>query len=392
MAVEQLKNRAVEAFHQVYGDSPHLLVAAPGRVNLIGEHTDYNDGFVMPVAIDREVVMAVAPRDDEQVDLYSLDLEGQTRFALSEIDHAEKASWSNYQRGVAQMLRDDGYPIRGLNAVITGDVPIGAGLSSSAAVEVAAAYAFKQLYDLDLDQVHLALLAQRAENDFVGMRCGIMDQYISALGQANHALMIDCRSLEYQLVPLPKGVAIVVCDTKVQRGLVDSEYNARRQECEAGAELFGVDALRDVSPAMFEARADELPKVTQKRCRHVIYENRRVLDSIHALEMNDLEGFGKLMYASHVSLRDDYEVSSEELDIMVEAAREMESVYGARMTGAGFGGCTVNLVDQEETMPFQNHVASTYEKETGIKPAIYVCQAVDGVRALPLNNGSPLDA
>ncbi|NLS77493.1 MAG: galactokinase [Chloroflexi bacterium] len=377
-----LYDRAVSAFASLYGAPPQVVVAAPGRVNLIGEHTDYNDGFVMPVAIDRQVVIAASPRDDDRVELHSLDMGGQSAFSLGDIRPDPRQRWSNYQRGVALMLQKQGHRIGGMNAVITGDVPIGAGLSSSAAVEVATGYTFKTLYGLELDRVALALLAQRAENEFVGMRCGIMDQYISALGQANHALMIDCRSLEYKLVPVPPGVSIIVCDTRVQRGLVDSEYNARRLECETGARLLGVRALRDVTPAEFERRAAELPELTRRRCRHVVYEDQRVLDSIAALERGDLAAFGALMAASHASLRDDYQVSCKQLDIMVEAAAALPGVHGARMTGAGFGGCTVNLVESGQAAAFSAAVAAAYAQATGLTPQIYVCRAEDGVRAL----------
>ena len=381
-SISVLRERAIGAFRDAFGGMPELVVAAPGRVNLIGEHTDYNDGFVMPVAIDRQVVVAAARRVDGMVDLRSLDMGGRSTFSLAEIQLDPVATWSNYERGVAKILVDAGKVIGGANVVITGDVPIEAGLSSSAAVEVATAYMFSQLYDLGLDRVEMALLAQRAENEFVGMRCGIMDQYISALGRANHALMIDCRSLDYELVPVPEGVAIIVCDTKVQRGLVDSEYNARRRECESGARLLGVKALRDVTPAKLEARAGELPALTLKRCRHVVYENQRVLDSIQALERADLAAFGRLMYASHDSLRDDYEVSCKKLDAMVEVAREVGGVYGARMTGAGFGGCTVNLVEVAHADAFAAQVAPAYTAATGLIPAIYVCAVEDGARVL----------
>lgn len=377
-----LYDRAVSAFASLYGAPPQVVVAAPGRVNLIGEHTDYNDGFVMPVAIDRQVVIAASPRDDDRVELHSLDMGGQSAFSLGDIRPDPRQRWSNYQRGVALMLQKQGHRIGGMNAVITGDVPIGAGLSSSAAVEVATGYTFKTLYGLELDRVALALLAQRAENEFVGMRCGIMDQYISALGQANHALMIDCRSLEYKLVPVPPGASIIVCDTRVQRGLVDSEYNARRLECETGARLLGVRALRDVTPAEFERRAAELPELTRRRCRHVVYEDQRVLDSIAALERGDLAAFGALMAASHASLRDDYQVSCKQLDIMVEAAAALPGVHGARMTGAGFGGCTVNLVESGRAAAFSAAAAAAYAQATGLTPQIYVCRAEDGVRAL----------
>ena len=377
-----LRERAVSAYRDAFGGVPELVVAAPGRVNLIGEHTDYNDGFVLPVAIDRQVIIAASRCSDERVDLRSLDMGGSSAFTLHDIGLDPTAPWSNYERGVAKILVGEGLGLGGMNAVITGDVPIGAGLSSSAAVEVATAYTFNELYDLGLDRVKLALLAQRAENEFVGMRCGIMDQYISALGRANHALMIDCRTLDYQLVPVPEGVSIIVCDTKVRRGLVDSEYNARRQECEAGAGILGVTALRDVTAEEFEARASALPEITRKRCRHVVYENQRVLDSVKALRQGDLSAFGELMFASHASLRDDYEVSCEQLDVMVEVAREVEGVYGARMTGAGFGGCTVNLVGSASADAFAARVAPAYTAATGLIPAIYVCSAEDGARAL----------
>ena len=381
-ALNELAEAARGAFQAAYGGSPEVVVAAPGRVNLIGEHTDYNDGFVMPVAIDRQIVIAAGRRPDRRIELRSLDMGGMASFSLDHITHDDQQRWSNYERGVAKIFLEASLAIGGLNAVITGDVPIGAGLSSSAAVEVATGYTFKTLYDLDLNRVQLALLAQRAENDFVGMRCGIMDQYISALGRANHALLIDCRSLDYRLVPLPAGGSIIVCDTRVQRGLVDSEYNARRRECEAGARLLGVEALRDVTPEELEARANELSPLTLKRCRHVVYENQRVLDGMAALEAGDLRAFGQLMYASHASLRDDYEVSCPQLDAMVEATREAPGVCGARMTGAGFGGCTVNLVDSAQAQAFAKQVTAAYTQATGLTPAIHVCKAEDGARVL----------
>ncbi len=381
-SVTALKERAAAAFRQTFGRAPDIIVAAPGRVNLIGEHTDYNGGYVLPVAIDRQIVIAASPRDDRKVKIGSLDMASEAEFALDSIARATQQTWSNYQRGVALMLQQAGHTLGGVDAVITGDVPIGAGLSSSAAVEVATAYMFQQLYHLNLSRVELALLCQRAENEFVGMRCGIMDQFISSLGKSQHALLIDCRSLDYELVPVPAGASIVVCDTKVQRGLVDSEYNARRQECEMGARLLGVRALRDVTPEMFERRARELPETTRRRCRHVVYENQRVMESVAALRRGDLAAFGQLMYDSHASLRDDYQVSCRSLDIMVEAARQAPGVYGARMTGAGFGGCTVNLVNAAKAEDFRREVAAAYAAATGITPPVYVCLAEDGARVI----------
>ena len=373
---------ATAAYRRQFQGEPAFVVAAPGRVNLIGEHTDYNDGFVLPAAIDRHVVVAASPRNDSGVHVYAADLGESASFDLGDVQQSAEHPWNNYQRAVAWALQGAGYRLGGLDMVVTSNVPIAAGLSSSAAIELAAAHAFEVAGGWTIGGVERALLCQKAENEFVGMRCGIMDQYISALGQANHALMIDCRSLEYKLVPVPPGVSIIVCDTRVQRGLVDSEYNARRLECETGARLLGVRALRDVTPAEFERRAAELPELTRRRCRHVVYEDQRVLDSIAALERGDLAAFGALMAASHASLRDDYQVSCKQLDIMVEAAAALPGVHGARMTGAGFGGCTVNLVESGQAAAFSAAVAAAYAQATGLTPQIYVCRAEDGVRAL----------
>ncbi|MFQ6059543.1 MAG: galactokinase, partial [Anaerolineae bacterium] len=340
-----VKNR----FEALFGRPPTIVVRAPGRVNLIGEHTDYNEGFVLPVAINRSILMAAAPRHDREVRLYALNFEEGAAFSLDHIEHDEKRVWSNYQRGVAQVLQEQGLRLVGLEACIWGDIPIGSGLSSSAAVEVATAYTFQTLSGFSLDHAEMALLCQRAENEFVGVQCGIMDQFIACLGRRDHALLLDCRSLDYEHVPLPPplappklggtgGAAIVVCDTMVRRGLVDSEYNARRRECAEGARLLGVKALRDVSVEAFERRQGELPEIVRRRCRHVVHENQRVLDSVEALRRGDLAEFGRLMNESHRSLQEDYEVSCRELDLMVEVARQVEGVYGSRLTGAGFGG------------------------------------------------------
>jgi galactokinase len=376
-----------QRFAEVFGGKPVAVVRAPGRVNLIGEHTDYNDGYVLPVAIDRSVWVTAAPRRDRQVIIHALDFDESVAFSLDDIEYDPAQTWSNYQRGVAYFLEERGIKLPGLNAVIIGDVPIGSGLSSSAAVEVSMAYIWQVLAGFELSRVELALLCQRAENEFVGMNCGIMDQFVSALGQRDHALLIDCRSLDYQPVPLPAQVAIVVADTKKRRGLVDSEYNTRRRECEEGVRtlqryLPQVQALRDVSVAQLVEYKGQLPEKVRQRCRHVIYENERVLESVAALRTGDLETFGRLMNESHISLRDDYEVSCAELDVMVEAAWKINRVYGSRMTGAGFGGCTVSLVAEEAVGDFRTQVAATYEETTGIVPQIYVCRAEDGVSKL----------
>ena len=380
--VTLLRQRVVEAFRTTFEQAPTLLVAAPGRVNLIGEHTDYNDGYVLPAAIDRHVVLAARPRADGQVRLHAADLGDSSAFKLDCIEHDESHRWSEYGRGVAWALQSAGHELTGMDAAFSGDVPIGSGLSSSAAIEIATAYAFQVLGDLSLDGVERAVLCQKAENQFVGMNCGIMDQYIVSLGQRDHALLIDCRSLDYEAVPIPVGVSLIICDTGKRRGLVDSEYNARRAECERGARILGVPALRDVSPAQLDAHQGELDAIALKRCRHIVSEDQRVLDAVRALGEGDLERVGELMNGSHISLRDDYEVSCDELDAMVEVAWRQEGVLGARMTGAGFGGCTVSLVRNEHAEAFQQRVAQEYAQATGLIPEVYVCRAEQGVRTL----------
>ena len=380
--LSSLEKRARQAFERVHDHQPALCVAAPGRVNLIGEHTDYNDGFVLPAAIDRHVAIAAGPRADRKVRLYAVDFDDGVSFSLDAFSRDDRHRWSNYQRGVVWALQEAGHDLVGLDVAITSNVPISSGLSSSAAIEVAMAFAFQVLAELTLDGVERALLCQKAENYFVGMHCGIMDQYICSLGQRDHALLIDCRSLEYRAVPIPTGCAVVVCDTGKRRGLVDSEYNTRRSECETGAATLGVRALRDVTPEELSRRQRELGETTLKRCRHVVTEDQRTLDAVAALQSNDLAAFGTLMNASHVSLRDDYEVSCAELDAMVEAAWRQEGVLGARMTGAGFGGCTVNLVREEAVDAFQLRVPEEYRRATGLVPEIYVCRAEKGVHQL----------
>jgi len=373
-----------QKFAEIFGEEPVAVVRAPGRVNLIGGHTDYNDGYVLPIAIDRSVLVAATPRDDRQVVIYALDFGESVEFSLHDIGRDQAKPWSNYQRGVAYFLEERGLELPGLNAVVTGDVPIGSGLSSSAAVEVSMAYTWQVLTGFRLRRVELALLCQRAENEFVGMNCGIMDQFVSALGQRDHALLIDCRSLHYQPVSLPAEAAVVVADTMKRRGLLDSEYNTRRQECEEGVRILQrylpqAQSLRDISAAQFVEYKGQLSEKVRQRCRHVIYENERVLRGVAALRAGDLDAFGWLMNESHSSLRNDYEVSCPELDIMVKAAWKVDGVYGSRMTGAGFGGCTVSLVAEEAIEDFRGQVAAAYEEAIGIVPQIYVCRAEDGV-------------
>jgi galactokinase len=372
-----LRQRVRQAFYERFRTDPDIVVRAPGRVNLIGEHTDYNDGFVLPMAIDRAVWIALRPRADGHVIAYSLDRDKEAAFPLEDIERGG-AGWGEYLKGVAWALGEAGCTLQGWDGIVTGDVPVGAGLSSSAALEMAAARAFAAVSGWTWEPMSMARAGQRAENDWVGVNCGIMDQMISAAGQSGHALLIDCRSLEAQAVPLPPVTAVVVLDTATRRGLVDSAYNERRAQCEAAARLFGVPALRDLNEAQFWARADLLEETIRRRARHVITENARTLEAAEVMRRGDAGALGRLMAESHASLRSDFEVSSKELNVMVECARGHPACYGARMTGAGFGGCAVALVKEAAATSFAQAVAACYEERTGIHPQVYVCQAAEG--------------
>jgi galactokinase len=371
--------RLKEDFRNLFGCDPSLVVRGPGRVDLLGSHTDYNEGFVLPVAVDVDVLAAGAVRDDDRVAVYSANFETSVEFALNAIEYDNVNTWSNYVRGVVHFLQEAGVTLRGANVALHGNVPIGSGLSSSAAIEMAVGFLFQNLFGFEMSGPDLALIGQRAENKFVGVNTGIMDQFVSRLAAKDHALFLDCRTLEYENVPLDtKALKIVVCDTMKRRGLVGSEYDTRRAQCEEGARLLGVKALRDVSPDVFEQRKIELPEVVRKRAEHVIYENERVLASREALKSGNMEKFGRLMDASHDSARDLYEVSCPELEAMVEVTREAPGALCGRMAGAGFGGCTVSLVRDSAVEQFVGAVKAGYEAETGFEPALYVCTAADG--------------
>ena len=372
-----LRARVLEAFSQRIGGRPSFVTRAPGRVNLIGDHTDYNDGFVLPMAIDREVWLAGRMRADRMVAVYSINFDEVARFAVDDTS-PRGDGWAEYVRGVAWALRQAGDPIRGWEGVAAGDVPVGAGLSSSAALELAAARAFVGVSGLAWQPTAMARVAQRAENEWVGVNCGIMDQLISASGVAGHALLIDCRSLDERPVPVPDAAAVVVLDTGTRRGLVDSAYNERRAQCEQVARHFGVAALRDIDLGTFEARAKELDAVTQRRGRHVITENARTIDAARQLQTGDVAQVGLLMNESHLSLRDDFEVSRPELDAMVALAQQHDACFGARMTGAGFGGCAVALVDREGVTEFVAAVPARYSADVGLRPDVYVCAPSPG--------------
>ena len=371
-----------ERFQRRFG-ATSTVFRAPGRVNLIGEHTDYNDGFVMPAAIDASTWMAIARRADRTIRIYSEQFNEEFAFDLD--DNAKpKNRWTDYVQGVAVILTQVGFRLEGADILIDSTVPIGAGLSSSAALEVVTGFALLRTAEQKVDLVELAKLCQQAENQFVGARVGIMDQFIACLGEEAHCLMIDCRSLQYHKLPVPLEAGLVICNTMVKHELSGGEYNRRRAECERGVALLsqyisGVRSLRDVSPSQFQQYGDKLPEAIRKRCRHVISEIQRTQDAAAALERHDLITFGELMKQSHISLRDDYEVSSRELDVMVELALQQDGVYGGRMTGGGFGGCTVNLVKNEVIPRFIAKVAAAYEQEIGIKPELYVSRAASGV-------------
>lgn len=376
-----LREKVTAAFAARFGGEPTAIVRAPGRVNLIGEHTDYNDGFVLPMAIDRAAWIALRPRDDGKVTVSSLDFEGEARFTLDDFQKGT-SHWGEYVKGIAWALREAGHTLTGWDGIIAGDVPGGAGLSSSAALEMAAARAFAVTSGLAWDAGTMAKLGQKVENKWIGVNSGIMDQMISAAGKAGYALLIDCRSLETALVPLPLETVIVVLDTSTRRGLVDSAYNERREQCEAAARFFGVKALRDLTVEQFEARASELDELPRKRARHVITENARVLQAADAMRKGDAATMGKLMIASHTSMRDDFQISSDALNAMVDAALREDSCYGARMTGGGFAGCAVALVKEVAAEIFAARVAESYKLATGLTPNVYVCQASEGAAVI----------
>jgi galactokinase len=379
-----LRDRVIRIFQERHGGAPAFVVRAPGRVNLIGEHTDYNDGFVMPMAIDRATWMAVRPRADGIVQVYSIDFDGTARFALADLPpHPPGGAgegWIEYIKGMAWALRSAGYDLRGMDAVVSGDVPIGAGLSSSAAIEMAAARALAAVSDLPWDAAVMARLGQQAENQWVGVSSGIMDQMISAAGQAGRALLIDCRSLETTPAPLPPGTVVVILDTATRRELVTSAYNERRQQCEAAARHFGVPALRDLTLEQLLAAEAELDPTVFRRARHVVTENTRTLEALAAMQAGDAARLGELMNASHASLRDDFAVTNDALDIIAAIAQGAPGAFGARMTGAGFGGCAVALVAADRAEAFTAQVAAAYQQQTGLMPTVYVTLAADGAQ------------
>ena len=371
-----VEGKVNQKFQEIFEETPTFLVRAPGRVNLIGEHTDYNDGFVLPMAIDRTVWIALRPRNDRQVRVRSLDYDEMAEFSLDDLSKGK--GWAEYIKGVANELKDTGYQLEGWEGILGGDVPKGAGLSSSAAVELAAARAFAAVSGFAWEPSRMAQIGQRAENHWVGVNCGIMDQMVSAAAQAEHALFLDCRSLEYQHIPLPESAAVVVMDTSTRRGLVDSAYNERRAQCEEAARFFNVPALRDVSPEEFNVKSGQLEQTVMRRARHIVTENQRVLDAVKAMRAGNALEVGGLFNESHASLRDDFEVTNEALNQIVDCAQAHPACYGARMTGAGFGGCAVALVKRDQVETFVDATGEAYRAVSGLGAKIYVCSAAQG--------------
>lgn len=376
-----------QKFTEHYGYNAEQTVFAPGRVNIIGEHTDYNDGFVMPCAINYGMAVSFAKRNDSIWRVYAIDINEQDEFDLSQDFTQSDHKWANYVRGVVKYIQEQCPEFKqGADLVMTSDVPMSSGLSSSAALEISIGKTCQVLGNLPLSLAQIALIGQKAENKFVGANCGNMDQLTSALGQKDHLVMIDCRSLEITPTPVPQGYSIAIINSNVKHDLVTGEYNSRRQECEQAAKFFGVKALRDVTPEQFHARENELKaesELAYKRAKHVVYEDQRVLDAVVALKANDMVKLGHLMDESHDSMRDDFEITIPEIDYLVELAQvAIGKNGGARMTGGGFGGCIVCLVPNEKVEALRQLIADNYEKQTGIKETFYLCTASDGVRVV----------
>ena len=380
--MKEIEALLAERFDEAYGCEPEVIARAPGRVNLIGEHTDYNDGYVLPIAIAKRIYAAAAASGDDRISLRSGNLKGEVVFDTNSIERS--GDWGDYAKGIVAKLLRRRFPIGGFNAFFLSDLPIGAGMSSSAAMEVVVCYLLQKLFGFSIPPQEATNLCQQAEHEFAGTRCGIMDQFVSVLGRAGNALFLDCRTLEYEPVPFSLGeILLVACDSRVERGLADSEYNRRRAECEEGVEMLSarfrdVKALRDVVPSQLEECRRALPDPIFRRCRHVVTENARVLASIDAMRGNEVEKLGEIMNRSHDSLRDDYEVSCDQLDLLVDKARSIEGVLGARLTGAGFGGSTINLVARSSLVMFQDRISETYSKAFGITPRFLECVPSDG--------------
>ena len=372
-----LHSKIFDNFQEIYNSKPEVIITAPGRINLIGEHTDYSEGFVLPVAINLAIKLALSPRNDRKIVLYSTDFDQKSEINLMDLSHS--SGWQEYTVGVAWVLTNQGYQLNGWNGVLSGSIPIGAGLSSSAALELACVEAFCVVNKLSLSPKEMAVIGRQAEVGWVGVNVGIMDQLISAAGKPGHAMLLDCRTLSYEYIPIPPQASFVVLDTMTRRQLSNSAYNERQQEVKIAAELLGVDTLRDSSLSHLEKEKRKLPETIYHRARHVISENERVVSFCDAMRCGDLAVMGKLINESHLSLREDYEVSSGELDLIVEIARSQPNCLGARMTGAGFGGCALALTAQNDIEAFIHQIETQYQQQTGLKPHIFPVSSADGI-------------
>ncbi|MCD6121339.1 MAG: galactokinase [Spirochaetales bacterium] len=378
----------IKAHRQEFGNKPEIIVQAPGRINIIGDHTDYNDGYVFPMAIERYIWVALSRRKDSYIRFYSIDHEDRKRVNLQNLRYKKEDRWANYCKGVLSVFHNKGYSIGGLDMTVTGNIPEGAGLSSSAALEVATAFAIQNLFELKVSKVDLANYTQEAENKFVGVKCGIMDQFISILGRKGYAMFLDTRTLKYKYVPFSfKNVKVLITNSNVPRGLLESEYNDRRKDCEKCVEILQGkkrgSALRDYTISDLQDIMGIIPEGTRRKCVHVVEENQRVIKAEEAVKRGDFVMLGKLMNRSHESLRDFYEVSCPELDWLVKRAWETDGVYGSRMTGAGFGGCTVTLIDEKAIPVFEKRIQQ-YERIFGFTPEIYISEPTDGVKVIGL--------
>ena len=382
-------NKLQKAFNEKFTDTGLAkgTFSAPGRVNLIGGHTDYNEGFVLPIAIEKKIIMLGQLRRDQLVQIFDLGYKVEAKFSLDNLSPYKKDTWVNYLMGAMDEMQKAGYLLQGANLIFISNIPRGAGLSSSAALEVVTALTMEKLNSLEIEPAKMARLCQQAENNFVGVACGIMDQYVSRLGQKNYALFIDCRTNDYELIPFKdNNYQIVICNSRIQRGLVNSEYNRRREECKAAAEFFAyrlgskIRTLRDVTIEECKQYQEYLPEPIGRRARHIISENYRVQTGAQALREGNFSAFGQLMIESHRSLKDDYEVSCAGLDLLVDLALKQQGVLGARMTGAGFGGCTVNLIEKNYINCFKKNIKNEYKKNTGINPDIYITLPAEGAK------------
>ena len=386
-------------FVKVFGQrEPRLLISSPGRVNLIGEHTDYNEGFVLPASIDKSIGIIIAPREDTQCKLFAADFDEFFECDINEIQRSDK-HWPNYIIGIVNQMQKQQMKLRGFEMAFGGNIPIGAGLSSSAAVETGTAFALNELFELGLSKIELVKLSQKSENEFVGVRCGIMDQFVNIFGKGHNVIKLDCRSLDYEYIPFERtDLRIILCDTQVRRELASSEYNVIRTQCTAGVLLLQkhfpfVRSLRDITEAMLVDRRKELDSIIFERCKFVIDENNRVLEGCNDLQRSDFLSFGKRMFESHKGLRDEYEVSSPELDLLVEIAQDLPGVYGSRMMGAGFGGCTINLVEEQSVDEFTYTMKNKYQQACGQTIKVYICSIQSGTTKVVINESfQPLQA